>query len=712
VLSERGHRLGIQPALSPLDLLLLRPSSAPFPLNEASCRAYRNLTDALSHGLHALGLQPGDQVLVPALHNASVVDTLVGAGLTCLFFDGIDGVHPDAEELNQLCSARTRCLYLTHFLGFPQNAERWRTWCDEHEVKLIEDATQFVLTSDPNVQVGRRGDVALFSLAATTGVPNVALLVAHSAPPAETPTSSTTCESKWSQRRQVAQRVHLAYQSCMARWPQLCRWAEMSTSAVAFGAPLPVAPSMFAPLVDPSAAAWRRLVYGLLEDQLAEHMPGPFRRASQLAAPWVFPCRVDDPTEAMAKLRTGNVEATPLWPPHSLLDPDRYPHSTAVREGVIGLPAHQRLRVRDVDRIATAVLGHASKPDWRLELFEDFDSMRADWEALASRSGNPFLTWEWMSLWWRHFGGEARLRLVKCRRSDESVAAILPLCLARWRGGITVMRFVGHLADELGPVCPPDDRTRATLAVRRLVRDEPEADLVLLERLGGGAEWARLLEGRLVSRVSSPELRRYGRSWAEVRSSLSRNLRQDMGRKDRRLRRRHKVVYQFVDDAEQLPAAFDALEQLHKARWGHEGQVTDAQWRFYREFARTALDRGWLRLWVLHLDDEPVAAILGFRYGGDEWFVQTGRDPELEAEAVGFVLLAHAVRMSMLEGVEAFRFLRGDEPYKRRFSNSDDGLATVAMPTSVVGAVLGGGLTVARKLPPEVRLRVARKVNL
>jgi CelD/BcsL family acetyltransferase involved in cellulose biosynthesis len=278
--------------------------------------------------------------------------------------------------------------------------------------------------------------------------------------------------------------------------------------------------------------------------------------------------------------------------------------------------------------------------------------------------------------------------------------------------GARVVRFVGHLGDQLGLVCAHEDQARATLELRRLMDETSRADLYLIERLPGGREWARLLDGHLVSQVSNPVLQRRGRSWDAVRFSFSRNLRQDIGRRGRRLHRKHRVTYRLVDDVQQLPTALDALERLHQARWGGEGQVSAAQWRFYREFAAVALDRGWLRLWLLQLDETAAAAILGFRYGGDEWFVQAGRNPDFDADGVGFVLLAHAIQTCMIEGVGAFRFLRGDEPYKRRFANGDDGLATVAVPTSPVGALLTGGLLAGRSLPKDLRLWAARKAHV
>lgn len=57
-----------------------------------------------------------------------------------------------------------------------------------------------------------------------------------------------------------------------------------------------------------------------------------------------------------------------------------------------------------------------------------------------------------------------------------------------------------------------------------------------------------------------------------------------------------------------------------------------------------ALDRGWLGLWTLELDDRPVAVWYGIRFAGVDTYSQSARDPGLERASIGLVLLAHSIR--------------------------------------------------------------------
>src|SRR5439155_17070455 len=106
---------------------------------------------------------------------------------------------------------------------------------------------------------------------------------------------------------------------------------------------------------------------------------------------------------------------------------------------------------------------------------------------------------------------------------------------------------------------------------------------------------------------------------------------------------------------------------------------------FHREFAQVALDRGWLRLWILELDGRPAAAWYGFRFGGVETYYQSGRDPAADRLAVGFVLLVQTIRAALKDGIREYRFGRGAESYKYRFASEDPGLETVAVATRPLG---------------------------
>jgi CelD/BcsL family acetyltransferase involved in cellulose biosynthesis len=341
----------------------------------------------------------------------------------------------------------------------------------------------------------------------------------------------------------------------------------------------------------------------------------------------------------------------------------------------------------------------------------DLDAARGDWTRLADEAGNPFSTWEWASVWWSHYGAGAEQVVRVCRDGSGRAVAILPLYRAR-RGPLRVLRMIGHgPADQLGPVCAPGDRPAAAAALREALDDPAESwQVALLDRLPGQDGWPELLGGADVEREeSSPVLDAGGASFDEWLATQSRNFREQVRRRERKLLRSHEVAFDLCEDAGRFDSDYDTLVRLHRARFGAESRSFDPpRDTFHREFGRHALERGWLRLWTLRVDGSPVASWLGYRMGGFEWYYQAGRDPAFERESVGFVLMAHTIREALDAGMREYRLLLGDEPYKARFANADHGLQTVMYARGPAGRAARALARRPKVLPRPLRDRVRR----
>ena len=343
-----------------------------------------------------------------------------------------------------------------------------------------------------------------------------------------------------------------------------------------------------------------------------------------------------------------------------------------------------------------------------LEPLGSLDRARAVWHGLAESHGNLFATFEWAEAWCRHLLGGRELHLLAIRREDGTASALLPL-VATPRRPLRVLRGVGDgPADRLGPLCAPEDRPEAARAVRAAL-GELRADVLVGDAMPVEDGWEGLLGGTTVRREANPVLATEGRSWDEFLASRSRNFREQVRRRERKLGKEHDLRFRLCDEPDRLEDDMRTLFALHDARWeGATGTFTGRQAAFHLDFARAALDQGWLRLWLLELDGTAVAAWYGFRYAGAEWYYQMGRDPQYDRQSVGFVLLCHTMREAFDAGVREYRLLRGNEEYKDRFATGDHGLATVVLPRTARGraAIAAGGL--ARRLPDGPRRRLSR----
>ncbi len=653
---------------------------------------------ALWHGLGLVGLRAGDHVLVPAYHHGSEIEALVRAGLVCEFYEVGDDLAPDEAELESRLDERIRALYLIHYLGFAQDGARWRRWCDDHGLLLLEDAAQSWLSAVDGRPLGSFGDLAIFCLYKTFGLPDGGALLTAS--PAMQRDRRPPVGLARLARRHAAWAAQRSAPLATA-WSRLQRPAPYDAADdFALGDPTrpPSSTTLFLlPRVDRDASSARRLNYRILLDELSDLVPSPFGVLADGVSPFAFPIASTNKEELRERLAAQGVSALDIWSvPHPTLPAERFPNAAAWRRRLLGLPVHQELTAADLDQVARAVRPSPGRARLaRLDRVESLEAMREEWHELAPKTGNIFATWEWASVWWRHFGARRPLFCAACRSSDGRLVAVLPLYL--WRSWPSrVLRLIGHgPADELGPVCAPADRRSAAAGLRRFLAERrPDWDLLLAGDLPSSERWSQLLGGHVVRREASPILRASG-GWDEYLAGRSANLRQQVRRRERALAREHDLQYRLANDPSRLQADLDGLFALHGQRWdAGESPFAGAHQAFHREFTAVALERGWLRLWFLELDGHPRAAWYGFRFEGIESYYQAGYDASWREKSVGFVLLAHTIRAALEDGVREYRFLRGNEPFKYRFADHDPGLETVAVVNGARGAAtLAAGVT-------------------
>lgn len=334
---------------------------------------------------------------------------------------------------------------------------------------------------------------------------------------------------------------------------------------------------------------------------------------------------------------------------------------------------------------------------------DGLDEVAPELSPLAEVSGNVFGTPEWLATWWQHFGDDQEARFHTVRDADRLVA-LIPLVL--WRRAPRVLRFAGHgPSDVMGPVCAPADRPAAAAGLERVL-DEDDWDVLLAERLPSADLLTDSLRERELKSEESPVLEIAGRSWDDYLAAKSSNFRQQARRRERKLAKEHDIRFRLADDPDRLDADLEDLFLLHNLRWqGYSGALLERRAAFHRDFAHHALERGWLRLWLLELNGRTVAAVYGLRFAGRELFYQAGRDPDYDRNAVGFVLLVHSIREAFNDGLEAYDFLRGGEDYKDRFTDADDTVVT----TWATGRGALGRTTVA--MAPRMRSLLASRLR-
>lgn len=150
-----------------------------FPLNQDKSSLFFSARYALSAGIRAAGIEPDDAVLLPSYNCWTEIDPFLHAGIRTVYYRINSDLTVDFDDLLKKIkyTAKVKALLVTHFLGFPQPIDKIKHICKESSLLLIEDCAHAFLSNANGKALGSYGDISIFSLLKTLSVPNGGVLV-------------------------------------------------------------------------------------------------------------------------------------------------------------------------------------------------------------------------------------------------------------------------------------------------------------------------------------------------------------------------------------------------------------------------------------------------------------------------------------------------------------------------------------------------------
>lgn len=309
-----------------------------------------NGTVALHVALEALGIGPGDEVLVPTLTYVASANAITYTGATPVFVDSeTDWWQMDPDDIAGRITPRTRAIMPVHLYGHACDMGPIMETARQHGLKVVEDCAEAIGTRDDERLVGTFGDIATFSFFGNKTITTGEGGMVTTADPA------------------LAERVALLKGQGLSKdreyWHDLVGYNyRMTNICAAIGCAQMDAIEEVIQLKQ-RIAGWYREDLESLPVTVQGTRPGSFNSY------WMVSILTDDPTERdplRASLRADGVETRPLFAPMHMMPmylrpQERFPRAEALSLRGMNLPSYPDLAREDVRAICASISRHFEK---------------------------------------------------------------------------------------------------------------------------------------------------------------------------------------------------------------------------------------------------------------------------------------------------------------------------------------------------------------
>ena len=121
-------------------------------------------SSALDMAAFLCGIQPGDEVILPSFTFSSTANAFILAGARLVFVDiRPDTMNLDESKIEEAITTRTKVIVPVHYAGVACEMDTILDIARRHELKVVEDAAQGVMSTYKGKALGSLGDFGCYS---------------------------------------------------------------------------------------------------------------------------------------------------------------------------------------------------------------------------------------------------------------------------------------------------------------------------------------------------------------------------------------------------------------------------------------------------------------------------------------------------------------------------------------------------------------------
>ena len=127
------------------------------------CVALNSGTDALTLGLHLLGVRRGDEVITPPNSFIASTAVILHLGAKPIFVDVKDDQNINEKEIEKKITKKTKVIMPVHLTGRMCSMDKIMNISKKYKIPVIEDGAQSILSKYKGKMSGSWGDIGCFS---------------------------------------------------------------------------------------------------------------------------------------------------------------------------------------------------------------------------------------------------------------------------------------------------------------------------------------------------------------------------------------------------------------------------------------------------------------------------------------------------------------------------------------------------------------------
>jgi CelD/BcsL family acetyltransferase involved in cellulose biosynthesis len=320
--------------------------------------------------------------------------------------------------------------------------------------------------------------------------------------------------------------------------------------------------------------------------------------------------------------------------------------------------------------------------------YREFLSLRENWNDLleSSRENNVFLRHEWFDVWWQAFGlGKKMFILLYYDKGNLLGVAPLMIFHDRYKG--TPYKRLGFIEDPNAPsmnfMVRQGEEERVIHAFLDYLLHHANRlwHVAVLMKVPNASATIAVCED-FFSQQKTRYLLRDGQNspyipvnsdWETFLKSTSVKFRKQLRNKINKLNGAGEVKFEVWHDAgadgKHLSDAMSASSRSWKHRVGTSMTSTPEREKFFKLLSDAASKNGWLRIWLLCLNGDPIATEYHLEYKGRTHAMRGDFDESHDALSVGSVLEAHIIEHCFKTGLLEYDFCGLPYGYKMRWTS-------------------------------------------